>query len=97
MKIIESANGVSIDVRVHPGAKKNKIIGEQAAALKIALTAPPVDGKANQALIKFMSEFLNVNRSKVSIIRGEKSRSKTVFIQDFNAATLTKLLSTITS
>ncbi len=78
--ISETVAGVSFAVRVHPRAKKNAITGELGNALKLALTAPPVDGRANEACIAFFSKFLNVPRSCVSIASGENSRNKMIRI-----------------
>ena len=54
------ADGCTISVRVHPGARKNSVTGIHADAVKIALTAPPVEGKANEALIEFFAEMLRL-------------------------------------
>ena len=52
------ADGCTLTVRVHPGARKNGVTGVHGEAVKIALTTPPVDGKANEALIAFLAEAL---------------------------------------
>ena len=69
-----------INIRVIPNAKQNKIVKEQ-ARLKVYLTAPPVEGKANKALIEFLAEHFGVKKSKITIIRGQKSRDKLVGIR----------------
>ena len=74
------AAGASFAVKVHPRAKKNAITGEAGAALKIALTAPPVDGKANAACIDFLAKLLMVPRSSVTIAIGERSRNKVILV-----------------
>jgi len=72
-----------LKVRVVPRASKNEIVGEMAdGSLKIKLKAPPVDGKANEALIEFLSEEWGVAKSKIKIVRGEKGRNKTVEISN---------------
>ena len=63
-------------VRVHPGARKNSVTGVHAGALKIALTAPPVDGKANEALIAFLAETLRLPRARVSSSRGARAAQR---------------------
>jgi uncharacterized protein (TIGR00251 family) len=78
--------GASFKVKVHPRAKKNGITGEVGDALKLALTAPPVKGQANQACIEFLAQVLNVPRSSVTIAAGESSRSKVVRVQGLAAA-----------
>ena len=74
----EDSSGVSFAVRVHPRAKKNAITGELGDALKLSLTAPPVDGKANEACIEFFANLLKVPRSSVTIASGQTSRNKVV-------------------
>jgi uncharacterized protein (TIGR00251 family) len=61
--IRETSDGVSFAVKVHPRAKKNAITGEIGDALKISLTAPPTEGRANEACIAFLGDLLNVPRS----------------------------------
>ena len=67
------------NIRVIPNAKQNKIVKE-AGRLKIYLTVPPVDGKANKALIKFLAKHFEVKKSSVKLVRGQKSRDKIVAI-----------------
>lgn len=76
--ISESSHGVSFAIKVHPRAKKNAITGEVGDALKVSLTAPPVDGKANAACIEFFAKLLRVPRSSVTIASGESSRNKVI-------------------
>jgi uncharacterized protein len=76
--IHESPSGVTFAVRVHPRAKKNAITGEVGDALKLTLTAPPSDGKANEACIEFFAKLLKVPRSSVTIAAGETSRNKVI-------------------
>lgn len=68
-----------LEIKVIPGASKN-MLKEEAGGIKVYLTAPPVEGKANQALIKFLSEHYQVRKSAIEIIKGEKSRKKSVII-----------------
>jgi uncharacterized protein (TIGR00251 family) len=78
--IKESASGVTFAVKVHPRARKNAITGVVGDALKLAITAPPVDGKANQAVVEFFAELFAIPRSSVTIASGETSRNKIVRI-----------------
>jgi uncharacterized protein (TIGR00251 family) len=78
--IQESARGITFAIKVHPRARKNAITGMVGDALKLALTAPPVDGKANQAVIEFFAELFAIPRSSVTIASGETSRNKIVRI-----------------
>lgn len=65
-------------VKVHPRGKRNAITGEIGDALKVSLTAPPVEGKANDACIEFFAKLLKVPRSSVSIAAGQSSRNKVI-------------------
>jgi hypothetical protein len=74
----ESPGRTTFSVKVHPRARKNAITGTVGDALKVSLTAPPVDGKANAACIDFFAKFLNVPRSSVTIAAGQTSRNKVI-------------------
>ncbi len=67
-------------VRVQPRAKNNAIVGWEGGALKIRLTAPPVEGKANKALVDFLAERLALSKSAVTVLSGHGARQKTVEI-----------------
>jgi uncharacterized protein len=83
--IQSSPTGVTFAVKLHPRAKKNGVTGEVGDALKLSLTAPPVDGKANAACIEFFAKLLKVPRSSVTIAAGETSRNKVICISGVNA------------
>jgi uncharacterized protein (TIGR00251 family) len=80
IEIAERAGGVAFAVRVTPRASRNTIEGEHAGALKVRLTAPPVEDRANEALRRLLAERLNVPASAVRIVAGEKSRTKRVAV-----------------
>lgn len=84
--IRDTTSGATFSVKVHPRAKKDAIAGTVGDALKLALTAPPVEGKANGACIRFFAELLRVPRSSVTIAAGETSRNKVVRVQGLTAA-----------
>ncbi|HLH09104.1 MAG TPA: DUF167 domain-containing protein [Terriglobales bacterium] len=84
--IRESAGAVTFAVKVHPRAKRDAVIGEIGNALKIALNAPPVDGKANEACIRYMAEILRVPRASVTIAAGETSRNKLIRVAGVSAS-----------
>jgi uncharacterized protein (TIGR00251 family) len=88
----ETVAGVSFSVKIHPRAKKDAITGELGDALKVALTAPPVEGKANQACIEFFANLLKVPRSSVTIAAGQTSRNKVIRVAGLSAAELEKRL-----
>lgn len=79
-------DGCVLSVRVHPGARRNAVIGVHADALKISLTTPPVDGRANEALIAFLAEALQLSKARISLLSGTTSRSKVVRIAGKSAA-----------
>ncbi|HKC00981.1 MAG TPA: DUF167 domain-containing protein [Terriglobales bacterium] len=83
--IKNSPNGITFAVKVHPRAKKNAITGEVGDALKVALTAPPADGKANAACIEFFAKLLKVARSSVTIASGLTSRNKVIRVAGLTA------------
>ena len=76
----ETPTGVSFAIKVHPRAKRNAITGELGDALKLSLTAPPVEGRANEACIEFFANLLDVPRSSVTIASGETGRRKVIRI-----------------
>lgn len=73
---------MKIQIKVAPNAKKSEIVGTEAGVLKIKLKAPPVDGKANIELIKFLSDYLEIPKSQITILHGESSRTKLVEVPD---------------
>ena len=83
--IQNSANGATFAVKVHPRAKKNAITGEVGGALKLALTAPPVDRRANEACIEFFAKLLKVPRSSVTIATGLNNRNKVIRVTGLTA------------
>jgi uncharacterized protein len=80
------ADGCTLSVRVHPGARKNDVTGLHAGAVKISITTPPTDGRANEALIAFLAELLRVPRARVTILSGATNRSKLLRITGKSAA-----------
>ena len=80
------ADGCTVSVRVQPGAKKSAVLGLHGGAVKIALSAPPVDGKANEALIAFVADKVGLPRARVSLVSGAASRSKVLRVTGRSAA-----------
>jgi uncharacterized protein (TIGR00251 family) len=93
MEITASDGGVSFYVQVQPRASCDAIEGEYADALKIRLTAPPVDDLANDALLRLLAERLNVPRAAVRIVAGEKSRRKRAVVTGVKREQVLALLS----
>ena len=90
--IEQGAGLVRFDVRVVPRASRDAIVGEHDGALKIALTAPPVEGAANAALIAFLAKALGVAKRAVTIASGEASRQKRVQIEGVTATDVRRLI-----
>ncbi len=84
--IRDTVSGATFQVKVQPRAKKNAITGEMGDALKVALTAPPLEGRANEACIAFLAEILKVSRSSITIAAGETSRNKLIRVSGLSAA-----------
>ena len=83
---VNEANGrVRLGVHVQPRAARSEIAGVHGEALKVRLTSPPVEGAANDALVKFLAETFAVGRRAVRIVAGEHSRSKIVEIEGITA------------
>jgi len=85
VSVQENGDSISFSVKVQPRAKKNSITGEVGGALKLALTAPPVDGAANEACVDFFAKSLKVKRSSVTIASGERNRLKVVRVAGVTA------------
>ena len=92
ISIRDTSQGATFAVRVQSRARKDAIVGKIGDALKIALTAPPVEGRANQACIDFLAEFLKVPRSSITIAAGETSRNKVIRIAGLSAEQLRRRL-----
>jgi uncharacterized protein len=84
-EIHDTSDGVTFAVKVHPRAKKNAITGEVGEALKLSLTTPPVEGRANDACIEFFANLLDVPRASVTIAAGQHTRHKIIRIRGLTA------------
>lgn len=81
MMFHESRDGITFNVKVIPRAQRDEIVGVEGDAVKIRLNAPPVEGRANDALVKFLAEVLRIPRAQIEIVRGETSRHKVVRVR----------------
>ena len=81
LHVQEGDDSVTFEVRVAPRASRNAIVGVHEGALKVSLTAPPVEGAANEALRKLLAKALGVPKSNIEIIRGERARNKVLRIR----------------
>ena len=89
----DTSSGASFAVRVQPRARRNAVTGVAGKVLKIALTAPPVEGRANEACIEFLAGVLSVPRSSVTIAAGLRNRNKTVRVAGLAAEEVHRRLS----
>ena len=71
---------ISFQVRLHPRVKKNAITGKIGDALKVALTSPPIEGRANDACIEFLAKVLKLPRASITIVSGSTSRTKVICV-----------------
>ncbi|MGD9017757.1 MAG: DUF167 domain-containing protein [Desulfobacterales bacterium] len=91
--------GLVLNVRVQPKASRNKIAGRHGEAVKVMLTAPPVDGEANRQCIQFLAKVLKRPKSTLDIVSGFSSRNKRILIRTgpgADAATLRKVVEALT-
>ena len=86
LAVRDIVDGCTLALRVHPGAKRNAVGGFHAGALKVSITAPATDGRANDALIAFIAEWLGIPKARVTLISGATNRSKTLRIAGKSAA-----------
>jgi len=93
LTIKDTKNGVVINVKVQPGSSKNAIAGVWLDRLKVKINAPPEAGKANKALVKFLSQFLEIPARNVAILKGQTTSHKTVSIVNLSKTQLKAKLS----
>lgn len=89
--VTELENGVRLNVHVQPRASKTEVVGVHGTALKVRLHSPPVDGAANEELVSFLSESLNIPKRFVRIVGGFTARGKTVEIDGVSPASVRAL------
>ena len=95
MKVLDDKSGATFLVKVHPRARKNAVTGTLGDALKLSLTAPPAEGRANDACIGFLAEVLRLPRSSVTIAAGHTSRNKVVRVSGFSAAAIAERIAAV--
>ncbi|MBA3063724.1 YggU family protein [bacterium] len=79
-----TGNDIVIKVKIVPGSSKNKILGVHNDAIKITITAPPIEGKANKKCIAYLAKYFDVAKSKIEIISGQTSKNKLIKIYDIS-------------
>lgn len=79
-------DGVLLRVRVQPKASRDNVVVDEGGRVRVALTAPPVDGAANTALVRFMARYLGIKRHQIQLQSGERSRDKSLLLTDCSMA-----------
>ena len=97
IEIRAHAEGSLLAVRAQPGARKPGVLGEHAGALKVAVTAPPEDGRANEAITELLREWLGLKRSQVELASGATNRSKQFLIRGVTVEALREMIERLTA
>jgi len=92
LEIVEKDSSVTFSVRVIPRSSRTEIVGEHDSALKIKLKSPPVEGAANEELVRFLSKLFGVTKAQLDIISGQTSRNKRIRISDLSADKISSIL-----
>lgn len=90
--ISEKADGCLLKCWIQPRSSRNALVGIYGNAVKIALSAPPLDGKANKELLKFLAKYFKLSKSNIQLVSGESSRNKIIRINGLNKETIIKKL-----
>ncbi len=88
MKKATRPEGALLPVRVQPRARRNEVVGWQGAALRVRVTAPPTDGRANQAVVELLAEVLGLPRASIALVSGAASRDKLLRVERHSLADL---------
>lgn len=92
--IKETKDGLIVNIKISPNSKKNEIINE-GDFTKIKIKAQPIDGKANKALIEFLSKNFKIPKTSIKILKGETSKEKTILFETQDEEKITKLKETL--
>jgi uncharacterized protein (TIGR00251 family) len=90
--ISETEGGIGLFVHVQPGAGKTRVLGRHGDALKISVAAPPIGGRANEAVVEFLAKTLGVDKAAVKIVHGQTARKKRIEIGGAERIQAAKLL-----
>ena len=93
MPVKETETGLIIEIRVLPRSSRSEVVGIQDGALKIKLTSPPLEGKANDECVRILADQLGIRKSQIEIISGHRARKKTVALAGLKKADLEEILS----
>lgn len=92
--LVERPDGCVLSIHVQPGARGAGVVGEHGDALKIRIDSPPIEGRANQALVAFLASRLGLAKGALTLLSGESSRRKRLLVTGMPAAELCRRLST---
>lgn len=92
LELNEKEGAVTIRVRVQPRAPRTEIVGEHDGAIKMRISAPPVDGKANEECRRYLAKLLKVSATSIEIISGESSRDKVIRVSNMSARRILEAL-----
>jgi uncharacterized protein (TIGR00251 family) len=95
--VVLSADGVVVRVHVQPKSRRDQIVGMHGDRIKLAVTAPPDKGKANDAVVRLIAAALKFSPSRVEILRGDISRQKDLLVRNLNLADVRALLAAVMS
>jgi uncharacterized protein (TIGR00251 family) len=90
--ITPHAEGATLALRVQPKAKRNALLGEQGGALRVSVTAPPEDGRANDAVLALLREEFALSRSQLALLSGQTNRNKVVLVRGVSPQELLELI-----
>jgi uncharacterized protein (TIGR00251 family) len=93
LEVCRHAEGVTLPVRLQPGARRTAVLGVHGGALRVAVAAKPVEGQANEALLTVLRQLFRLNRGDVALLRGERSRDKVVLLRGVSAETVAAAIS----
>jgi uncharacterized protein (TIGR00251 family) len=86
LKLKETTDGVQLELRVQPGARRSAIVGVLRGALKVSVSAPPVEGAANRALLSFLArEVLGLRARDLMVVAGQRARDKRIVVRGWDA------------
>ena len=86
------ADGARLSLRVQPGAKRSEVVGWQGEVLRVRVQAPPLEGRANAAVVELLARALGIPRGRVTLERGEASRDKVIAVEGLDAAEVRRRL-----
>ena len=95
VQIADHAEGCILPVRAQPGARRNGIVGEQAGMLKVAVTAPPDKGRANDAIVEVLADVLGLKRTQIVLVSGPTSRQKKFLLRGVSAAVIAGMIAKV--